>query len=208
VNEQQRESHRLASRKWARENKEKTRQNLREWRAKNPELDKQKTKRWKDKNKNQLSEYYKCYYNSHREEMLIRAKNYYSEHKEERSEYDRKWRKNKPKKERKPAISKTMEYKKAARHSYKQRFRDAGKLTTQVVMDIYDKNIERFGELTCYLCLSPVQKGLEHLEHNVPLSRGGKNERSNLEISCVHCNCVKGNKTAEEFLNANPARCH
>jgi len=40
----------------------------------------------------------------------------------------------------------------------------------------------------------------DHLEHKIPLSRGGTNKRENLDIACEYCNCSKNNKTVEEFL--------
>jgi 5-methylcytosine-specific restriction endonuclease McrA len=45
----------------------------------------------------------------------------------------------------------------------------------------------------------------EHLtiDHNRPLCRGGKNTPENLVVACSGCNSTKGDKTAEEFMNAN-----
>jgi hypothetical protein len=39
-----------------------------------------------------------------------------------------------------------------------------------------------------------------HVDHALPLSRGGTDEPSNLVTSCVNCNLRKGDKTAEEFM--------
>lgn len=39
-----------------------------------------------------------------------------------------------------------------------------------------------------------------HVEHKIPLSRGGNNRRENLALSCPSCNYSKGNMTLEEFL--------
>ena len=37
------------------------------------------------------------------------------------------------------------------------------------------------------------------IDHIVPLTRGGRNERGNLCVACATCNSRKGKKTAEEF---------
>jgi 5-methylcytosine-specific restriction endonuclease McrA len=74
-----------------------------------------------------------------------------------------------------------------------------GQITLEILQQIYEDNIKRYGTLTCYLCLHPTPFGKDHLEHKIPLSRGGKDERDNLDIACQHCNLSKGNKTVEEF---------
>lgn len=38
-----------------------------------------------------------------------------------------------------------------------------------------------------------------HIDHVIPLSKGGLHELSNLVIACPSCNCSKGNKNIEEW---------
>lgn len=50
---------------------------------------------------------------------------------------------------------------------------------------------------------------IKHLvrEHDVPLSRGGRNARANIVVACKHCNSLKGTQTGPEFrdwLKRNP----
>ena len=49
----------------------------------------------------------------------------------------------------------------------------------------------------CYYCSKKLEK--DHLEHKVPLVRGGMHDRLNLCLSCPSCNLCKGIKTEEEF---------
>lgn len=72
-------------------------------------------------------------------------------------------------------------------------------LTVEVVQQIYQENIIRFGVLTCELCFKPVVFGEDSLEHFVPLKRGGSNERVNLGVAHSLCNSIKGSKTLEEY---------
>ncbi len=51
----------------------------------------------------------------------------------------------------------------------------------------------------CAYCETLIIDG-HHVDHMIPLSRGGRNDWSNLAITCESCNLRKNNKTAEEFL--------
>ena len=53
----------------------------------------------------------------------------------------------------------------------------------------------------CVVCKSKLVK--YEVDHIVPLSKGGKHEKQNLQILCVHCNRRKSSKDPIEFMNAN-----
>lgn len=72
-------------------------------------------------------------------------------------------------------------------------------LTIETIQLVYEKNIKKYGTLTCYLCILPIQFGKDNIEHKVPLSRGGTNHYNNLEVACQKCNFKKGSKTVEEY---------
>jgi 5-methylcytosine-specific restriction endonuclease McrA len=72
-------------------------------------------------------------------------------------------------------------------------------LTLDIVQQVYEDNIKQYGTLTCYLCLKPIPFGKDHLEHKIPLSRGGNNKRENLDIACQICNLKKHTKTEIEY---------
>mgnify|MGYP001566747588 CR=1 FL=1 len=73
------------------------------------------------------------------------------------------------------------------------------KLEKETIQMVYEDNIKKWGTLTCYLCFNPILFGEDHLEHKIPISRGGTNEYNNLAISCKKCNRKKYTKTEEEF---------
>lgn len=52
----------------------------------------------------------------------------------------------------------------------------------------------------CAYCETPLF-GNFHVDHIVPLVRGGSNAWSNLAIACPSCNCSKGDKSVEEFIS-------
>lgn len=74
----------------------------------------------------------------------------------------------------------------------------AGKILSKTITHVMNENIEEFGQLTCIYCKTAC-KDSWHLEHKIPLSRGGNNNITNLAISCPKCNLKKGVKTEQEF---------
>lgn len=42
---------------------------------------------------------------------------------------------------------------------------------------------------------------LPHVDHALPLARGGRNNFDNLVLSCMRCNLQKNNKTPQEFID-------
>lgn len=63
-------------------------------------------------------------------------------------------------------------------------------------------NLEKFGQLTCYLCLKPVGEDKMNIEHSTPVCRLGTHAVANLGISHWKCNRVKGTRTLEEWLSS------
>lgn len=52
----------------------------------------------------------------------------------------------------------------------------------------------------CRYCGCDLTPGFAHIDHVVPLSRGGTNDDSNLCSACPPCNLSKHAKTPEEWL--------
>lgn len=74
----------------------------------------------------------------------------------------------------------------------------AGPLFTSSVLLVEEENLLRYGVFTCEYCQQEI-KEIYHLDHKLPLSRGGTNITENLCISCPACNLEKGNKTYDEY---------
>jgi len=56
----------------------------------------------------------------------------------------------------------------------------------------------------CHWCGDPVDDNY-HLDHVIPVSRGGKSSLDNLVISCPACNLSKGDKLPSEWDRGNAA---
>lgn len=149
------------------------------------------------------SVYANRYYQKHKDYWKDFAKN---RDKEKHLEICAKWRKNNKEKIKlwreknkdysKLWCSKNCDKIKVYGHNRRTKTKDLNKKIIQLV---YEDNIKRYGTLTCYLCLNPIEFGKDHLEHKIPLSRGGTNEYQNLSIACQGCNCSKHNKTEFEY---------
>jgi len=165
-----------------------------------------------------MKKYQREYRLQHKEKMRRYKREYYLQHKEEMRKHNQEyWEKhgkmikNKLREEKhrkginkryysKLGIYSTPEYQSAQRANRRARFRNAGKLTFQVIQEVYDENIiSNGGVLRCIYCGKELTKKEATLEHKQPLSRGGTNDKENLAIACLYCNLSKNNKTEAEF---------
>lgn len=72
--------------------------------------------------------------------------------------------------------------------------RRARLLNAPVVEKVRRSHIIERDNSTCYLCGKLCGPKEIHLDHVVPLSRGGHHSAANLRVSCPHCNLSKGSK--------------
>lgn len=93
------------------------------------------------------------------------------------------------------------------RDSHKGRIREQNRFARinraeadRVEFDI-DAWLEAQRPLRCYLCGEDVGEGGKfHIEHRIPLGRGGKHAPWNLGIACPGCNHSKRDKTPWEYM--------
>jgi 5-methylcytosine-specific restriction endonuclease McrA len=77
--------------------------------------------------------------------------------------------------------------------------RQIGKMTVEIIQQVYEDNIKKYGTLTCYLCNEPVVFGQDSVDHKTPLVRGGTNDVGNLDVAHRRCNSQKHAKTEMEY---------
>lgn len=70
-----------------------------------------------------------------------------------------------------------------------------GNHTTQDIEQLYDRQ----GGLCAYCGVELKHK--YEVDHVIPLSRGGSNNKSNLALACQYCNRSKGSKLLSEWVN-------
>lgn len=129
----------------------------------------EKLKLWGDKNKEKLKEARKRHVNKNREKINERERK-----RRDRDEYR----------------LKRAAYQRIRKH----KLRAGGDLSKTCVEEI---NVEQKG--LCNICKIELEKSGKHIDHIVPISRGGKNTKSNCQLLCPTCNLKKGNKLMEEL---------
>lgn len=182
--------------KWIAENKEKYLKKRKEWFTKNPGKCKQYNQKNYHRHREERIEKSKAYAMENKEKIVKYSKEYHAtpknrlkrkifqwENSEKLAAYKREWRKNNPEKSK--AIDKNKHHR-----------RKAGQKET----DITYKYLIRLKEETriCPYCITLINE--YHLDHKIPLSRGGRHEMGNIVYCCARCNMRKNNKTDLEYI--------
>lgn len=193
----------------------------------NQEAEKARTKAWIEANKEHVIERRRAYYEAKREQITAKNRAHYAANgekfaayraanRERRIEQMRAWHEankehvkeyariyDERNKERKAknwrvwyVANRESVYARAkfARHARRARIRSAkGNFT---IKDVEAQFARQKGK--CYYCGSKVGDTY-HVDHIVPLSRGGSNGPENIVIACPPCNLSKGNKLPHEW---------
>lgn len=149
------------------------------------------------------------------EAIKARSKNYRDTHKEELAQYHARYKQQnkdkvarRHKKYQQANATKIQEYKKGWRKSNRDKVyaslqnRRAMKKSAEGTHTADDTNLlwEQQGGCCAY-CGCELTLEYRHLDHVIPLSRGGSNWPSNLAWACPPCNLSKNDKLLEEWLD-------
>lgn len=144
----------------------------RKWREKNHEYRLEYERKYREANKEQRAEYTRKYREEHRESYL-----------ESNRKHTRKWNKEHPLARR------------ASRLRARARKRNAeGTYSASDIREQYEKQSGK-----CFWCGEHVGDTY-HVDHVVPLARGGSNTPDNLVISCPRCNQSKRDMLVSEWF--------
>ena len=182
---------------------EKNRENLlkksQEWKDKNREHHNKTSRQYRDKNREIIIKKKKEYYLKNKENHLQVCKEWAFENKEKLKEYKSEYYL----KNKEMLILKSNEYRKTEQgkivkrnSNHKRRtLTKNGDVTTQQLKELYStvKN--------CYWCNTKLNKNNTHLDHFMPLSKGGLHTIDNLVLSCSYCNLQKHAKDPYQFAN-------
>lgn len=129
-------------------------------------------------------EKYKQYREANKELVRMWNRNFYEKHKEKRTKLNNEYKK-KHKEQYKVYYLKN----KAKRRGYGE-----ATLPNNVISDmLYQQNNK------CFYCKNEL--GDYHIDHIIPLSKGGKHKEYNLVVTCPKCNLSKSAKYPDEFIN-------
>ena len=72
---------------------------------------------------------------------------------------------------------------------------------TNIGPRVYRSIVYRRDDGKCYICGKDVPEDNWHMDHIVPVSKGGLNSYSNVAVSCVGCNQSKSDKLLSPEMN-------
>lgn len=209
-------------------NKEHLEQRRRDRYRANPEPVRARAKAWYEANRDRASEYHRAYYEANKESINERNRAAYAANRdkrrayrqanrERRNEQARAWREA----NKQHVAEYSQSYKEAnkerqaiwwqnwyaanrlrviARASTATKIRRARKRNAQgthTAADIQAQYERQKGR--CYYCDTKVGNTY-HIDHVIPLSRGGSDSHENLVIACPPCNLSKGDKLPHEWV--------
>lgn len=173
-----------------------------EYRRNHPDRVKIANKKWREKNREHSRQYSarynaentekrKVYRVNNRDKYAKNAALYRARHPERVKYYTRKWR------DKNPANMRAMWQRRRARIAGA-----AGTHTADEISKLFEKQRHK-----CYYChkklINPFTKEgkgeIAHLDHVIPLDRGGRNDIGNLVWACQYCNSSKCNKLPHEW---------
>jgi len=151
-------------------------------------------------NAEKIAEYQKAYQQANTEKLVYQKRAYYQANAEKLAEYQKAYQQANPEKiaERVKVYQKTPTYKasqKNARHK-RRTITKQGDVTTQQLLDLTTKAKE------CYWCNTSLKNKSTHIDHYIPLSKGGEHTLNNLVVSCSKCNLTKHTKDPIKFANS------
>lgn len=124
--------------------------------------------------------------NEHREVICFLRIYLYELSRKKRKDYEKKWRKE----------NKELKRLWSSKRRALRKEKDDGTVTKE--------SLKKKNKGNCYICgvsFKDLKDKDIHLEHVIPLSRGGLHSIHNMEFSCKSCNLKKGNKTYDEYIN-------
>ena len=116
------------------------------------------------------------YYEKHKRQKYVSSKRYRQRHPEVARRSCAKWRRNNPEKMR------------DLYHRYRAR------KCAAFVEPVSRRKCWERDKGICQICRKPVAFEKMHLDHKIPLARGGQHSYENCQTACARCNCAKGAK--------------
>lgn len=178
-------------------------------RQKHPESVKSEEKGRREKNRPRRLAYMAGYNLEHRDRLCEMHRARRASRPEEYRERSRKWQAEHPGhdkawRQQNPDAARAISVKKT--HKRRAIKKGAAVGTDRKACLARIKAIKSPEVLPCHWCGTPTAKDGRHVDHIVPLRRGGPHAAENLCCSCPRCNCSKRDSLPEEFLQRRQGR--
>ena len=173
-------------------------------------------KKWRSKNKEHLISYQRerCSDAVQKLKQKERSHRWYLHNKEYALKLSKEWKERNPGKAREIKrkwacvnLHKYAEWKKlnadrvrAHNRNRKSKLKASGSFTAEQIRALY-----KFQEGKCFYCEIGLNNKF-HIDHYIPISKGGDNFIQNIRLACADCNLRKSNKLPNAIIErANPA---
>ena len=166
------------SKEYYQKNREKILASVRKYRIENID----RIREYKDKNRVRINARARQYYWDHHEKIKVRMRQYHKDNAERKRQNYKEWAQN-----NKGRIRANVARRRALKVNAK------GTYTHDDIVLIYNCQKGR-----CWWCQGKLGDEY-HIDHRIPLSKGGSNDPSNLVVSCPTCNLSKSNKMPWEW---------
>lgn len=143
-------------------------------------------------------EYARKYREVNRVEVVERTRKWREANREKARKSVRKWVEANPKRVREAIRNwQKANPEKVKIHHHDRRARtkgNGGKLSKNIIQTLLDRQGNK-----CACCGTTLQNGF-HLDHIIPLAKGGTNTDSNVQLLTPKCNLIKGPRLPEDYM--------
>lgn len=153
------------------------------WRKNNLDRERENNRKWRLEHPEQSRATRHAYYEEHIEQHRALGKKWNRRNRKRVNALSREWAKAHPEQIRKNA------------HCRRARIRNA--TGSHTAMDIIVLNINQRNK--CAYCGCSLGDDY-HVDHVIPLSRGGSDDFDNLALACPHCNASKNDRLLSEWI--------
>jgi hypothetical protein len=156
-------------------------------------------KQYRKDNKERITEVKKAWYKRNKERVLAKNKKYAQDNREKNNQYKADWKK----RNREQHLAQGKEYKKANKDKYSayEAKRRALKFRATIRLTELDKFV--ISEMYNLAQLRTEQTGFQwHVDHIVPLTKGGLHKPTNLQVVPGSWNESKGNRNCDVYNRA------
>ena len=181
-----------AKREWANKNKAKKAIADRQYREANSEKIAKKNKAWRERNADYVKQQAKKRRNKNKDQKALADKIWASNNKDKVNANSRRWRASNPEKAKQVGRKSRLANPLIQRNKTARRRSLLRSNGTYLVSKIEILRLLRKG---CFYCGANA----EHIDHIVPISRGGRHSVGNLTGACKSCNLSKGAKFITEW---------